>query len=384
MHRRIDRRQMLAGTAGAALALTGAGPLRAAAERPADSLALAAGKAGCRFGSAFNAAPRAAGRGSYLNPGYAALLERDCNILVPENEFKWGALRPAVNRYDFTHFDGMMAYAQAHGMAMRGHTLLWHKTKWFPQWLNDFDFGPRPASRAEDILASHIRTVTARYAGRIVSHDVVNEAVDPETGDLERTSLSRAFGSEAGLLDLAFHVARESAPGVQLVYNDYMSWEPGHETHRAGVLRLLEGFRARGTPVDALGIQSHIDMYRLDPATGLGQHDEKGFRAFLDEVTAMGYDLVVTEFDVKDHALPIDFARRDRAVADYARAYLDLLLSYPQLKDVLCWGLNDRYSWLQGFSPREDKAPLRCCPYDAEGRPKPLRQAIADAFAARA
>ena len=60
------------------------------------------------------------------------------------------------------------------------------------------------------------------------------------------------------------------------------------------------------------------------------------------------------------------------------------MLSYKQLKDVLCWGLNDKYSWLQGFTPREDKALLRCCPYDPEGKPKPLYTAIADAFTARA
>ncbi|MBO9576064.1 MAG: endo-1,4-beta-xylanase [Sphingobium sp.] len=377
----FDRRQMLTSTAGAAFALAGGGSPLLAAE--ASPVAVAARKAGMRFGSCFNAIPPAIERGSYLNPAYAALLERDCTILVPENEFKWQTIRPTADSYNFTPFDGMLAYAQKHGMAMRGHTLLWHKSKWYPRWLNSFDFGARPASEAERILTSHIKTLTGRYAGKIVSYDVVNEAIDPATGKIEETVLAKAFGSGEGLLDLAFHTARDNAPGVQLVYNDYMSWEPGNETHRAGVLKLLEGFKKRGTPVDALGIQSHIEMLKRDPASGLGPHDERGFRAFLDEVTAMGYGLVVTEFDVKDNAQPTDFARRDKAVADYARAYLDLLLSYRQLKDFLCWGLNDKYSWLQGFSPRDDKAPLRCCPYDPDGRPKPLYQTLADAFAAR-
>lgn len=370
----FTRRETLAGAAVVALAT----PLRAAAP---DGLAATARKAGMRFGSCFNAAPPAAARGSYLRPDYAALLQRDCSILVPENEMKWQAIRPSAGGYDFAKFDAMVDDAQAHGMAMRGHTLLWHRTKWFPKWLNEFDFGARPASSAEAILTSHIRTVTQRYQGRIVSFDVVNEAVAPETGVLEETSLSRAFGSAAGLLDLAFHAARENAPGVQLVYNDYMSWEPGNETHRAGVLKLLEGFRKRGTPVDALGVQSHIEMRTLDPTTHLGPHDEKGWRSFLDEVTGMGYGLVITEFDVKDNALPADIAIRDAGVAAYAGAYLDLMLGYPQLKDVLCWGLNDQYSWLQGFAPRDDKLPQRCCPYDPDGNPKPLYHAIEGAFA---
>lgn len=379
----FDRRQMLAGAAGAAIALTGgAAPLIAA--EPGSPVATAAWKGGLRFGSAFNAAPREAQRGSYRNPGYAALLGRDCTILVPENEFKWQAMRPTADSYNFAPFDGMLAYAEKHGKAIRGHTLLWHKTRWYPRWLNNHVFGARPATEAETILTSHIRTLTRRYAGRIVSYDVVNEAVDPGTGGIEETVLTKAFGDGTALLDLAFHTARENAPGAELVYNDFMSWEPGNERHRAGVLKLLEGFRKRDVPVDALGVQAHIEMYKRDPATGLGQRDEKGFRAFLDEVTAMGYGLVVTEFDVKDHVLPVDFATRDRGVADYARAYLDLILSYRQLKDFLCWGLNDRYSWLQGFSPREDGATLRCCPYDEDGKPKALYQTIADAFTARA
>jgi endo-1,4-beta-xylanase len=73
---------------------------------------------------------------------------------------------------------------------------------------------------------------------------------------------------------------------------------------------------------------------------------------------------------------------RDRAVADYARAYLDLMLSYPQVRQVLTWGLVDNHSWLQTRSPRADGLPKRPLIYDAQYRPKPLREAIADAFRA--
>jgi endo-1,4-beta-xylanase len=41
----------------------------------------------------------------------------------------------------------------------------------------------------------------------------------------------------------------------------------------------------------------------------------------------------------------------------------------------------DRYSWLEEFDPRADKTPKRGTPYDSSFRPKPLRQAIASAFA---
>ena len=251
----IDRRQMLAGTAGAAFTLaSGISPLHAANASPTSPVASAARKAGMRFGSCFNAAPRDAERGSYLNPGYAALLERDCTILVPENEFKWQAIRPSAKDYDFKRFDGMLAYAQKHGMAMRGHTLLWHKTRWYPRWLNNHDFGTSPASAAADILTSHIRTLTKRYAGKIVSYDVVNEAVDPSTGGIEQTALSKAFGSGEGLLDLAFHTARDSAPGVELG-DDKAIAHGGHFIEKGAETLLVMLAQARA------GIELvHLDM----------------------------------------------------------------------------------------------------------------------------
>ncbi len=227
--------------------------------------------------------------------------------------------------------------------------------------------------------------MTDRYRGQIHSYDVVNEAIDHDRNAPIETSLSRAMGSPEAVLDLAFHTARDQLPSEQLVYNDYMSWEPQHQKHCADVLRLLEGFRKRGTPVDALGIQSHIEIFALDPATGVGPYAERQWRAFLDEVTGMGYRLLITEFDVKDRELPADIAIRDAKVADYARRYFDLMLEYDKhLDDILAWGMVDRFNWLQAFKPaaRADGLEVRGAPYDSHYRAKPLRAAIAQAFAA--
>jgi endo-1,4-beta-xylanase len=333
---------------------------------------------GMRFGSVVGAGNAASG--SFRNPNYAKLLEADCGILVGENEMKWQAIRPSSTSYDFAQFDEMMAYAASKNLPMRGHNLLWHRPEWMPTWLENYDFGSRPATEAERLLTEHITTVCAHYRGRIKSYDVVNETVLGD-GSLSATAISRAMGGTTPLLDLAFRTARAQAPDAQLVYNDYMSWETGNEGHRSGVLRLLEGFKARGVPVDALGIQAHISIYNYDPASGnSGPRQETEWRKFLDEVTGMGYDLLITELDVNDQNLPADIVTRDNANAAYARDYLDLMFSYRQLKDVLVWGL---CSWLQSFQPlRADKLPKRPAPYDAAYQPKPLYRAIAAAIEA--
>jgi endo-1,4-beta-xylanase len=375
----LTRRGVLG--AGAALAALPLPALAQASAQAADGLNAIAKSKGMRFGSCFSWSPAGADRGSFANPKYAELLKRDCGILVPENEFKWQAIRPDAKTFNLDHFSDMLDFAEANGMAMRGHTLLWHKTQYFPKWLNEYDFGASPIKEAEKILGQHIRTLCKLYANRIVSFDVVNETVEEGSGALRTSSLSKAFGGTEAMLDFAYHTARENAPGVQLVYNDYMSWEPGNEGHRYGVLKLLEGFRKRGTPCDALGVQSHIAVTDSGSVAALVSRQEGPWRAFLDSAVQMGYKLAVTEFDVNDKALPTDEKLRDGLIAAYAKAYLEILFSYPQLRDVLAWGMTDRFTWLNGFTPRKDKTLQRATPYNAEYQPKALYGAIHDAFA---
>jgi endo-1,4-beta-xylanase len=369
----LTRRESL--TLAASVALMAASPAKA------PSLNDLARRSGRRFGSAVGWSPPGSDAGSITNPRYTALLERECALLVPENQLKWQWVRRSPGQFDFRAFDAIADYAEAHGFALRGHTLFWTPTKWYPKWLAEAHFSS--AAEAERLLIEHVRTVCRRYGTRIYSYDVVNEAVQPETGEIRDTNVTRALGGEH-FLDLMFVTAREAAPHAQLVYNDYMSWErnPVDEMHMKGVLKLLEGFRKRGTPVDALGVQSHIRLLKHWPVARIVRESEGPWRRFLDEIVGMGYKLVITEFDVNDHSAPTNIAVRDRMVADYARAYLDLMLSYPQLGDILAWGMTDRYSWLENFDPRADKARKRGTPYDEHFRPKLLRQGIASAFAA--
>jgi endo-1,4-beta-xylanase len=366
-------------------ALAAAGALGTSAATPAwgqpavPSLNALAQVSGRRFGSAVAWSPPGADAGSFTNPRYAEVLERECSLLVPENQLKWQWVRRSPTTFDFRAFDAIADYAARHGFMLRGHTLFWTPTKWYPKWLADTQFAS--AADAEKLLIDHVRAVCSRYGTRIYSYDVVNEAVQPETGRIRDTNVTRALGGKH-FLDLMFHTAREAAPHAQLVYNDYMSWERTRddETHIGGVLRLLEGFRKRGTPVDALGVQSHIRILKDEPIAQIVRESEGPWRQFLDEVVGMGYQLLITEFDVNDHSAPTDAAIRDRMVADYGGAYLDLMLDYPQLGDMLAWGMVDRYSWLNQFDPRSDGTLKRGTPYDVNFRPKPLHESMASAF----
>jgi endo-1,4-beta-xylanase len=372
------RRQVLG--SGAAL-VVGSHANAEASTWPRPSLSALARNKGLWFGSAVGAGPAGSITGSLEAPRNRALLQHECGLLVPENELKWYVLRRSgPDTMDFTGADRIAAFAKANGQALRGHTLLWHHPKWFPTWLNAYDFGVGGARKvaARDMLTQHVDALCRRYR-QMISWDVVNETIDPQDGSIRRTVFSDILGQEE-ILDLAFHTARAAAPHARLAYNDYMSWEKGNEKHQTGVLRLLEGFRKRGVPVDALGVQSHIGPNSADGVHSPGKPQEAGWKAFLDEVTGLGYDLLVTEFDVQDKSLSSDPTLRDVATAAYAQAYLEMMLDYRQTKEVLTWGMVDRFSWLQEQSPRTDRKPLRPLPYDDDYRAKPMRAAIAAAM----
>lgn len=334
-----------------------------------ESLDAVARRRGMRFGSAM-------AFHQLTDPSYCRLMRSQCGIMVTENELKWQQVEPHRGTLAFERGDALARFAADHHLLLRGHNLLWQKSKYLPDWVRQYPLGSQPRATLEHLLRDHVTREIEHYP-QVVSWDVVNETISTETGEIRDTVFTRQLGEEA--IDLCYHAARAAAPHAQLVYNDYMTWQSTSEVHRNGVLRFLEQLRKRQVPVDALGLQSHI---AAGDGHANGGPQEAAWRRFLDEVTGMGYGLLITEFDVNDGGLPADPARRDRMIADAARRYLDITLSYRQLKYVLTWGLVDKDSWLQRFTPRADGTPGRPLPFDSNYHPKPLYFAMADAFRA--
>jgi endo-1,4-beta-xylanase len=332
---------------------------------------LAAAK-GIRFGTAIGAR-------SFADVDYRALTIEQCSVVTPENAMKWPTLGPAADRFALDEADRFVAWAEKAGLDPRCHVLLWGRQDRLPGWVANHDFGSKPVAEADRIVGRHVATIARRYSRRVRSIDVVNEAIDPGTGAMRESALAKAAGGFGHLIALSFQLAREAAPSAELVYNDFMDWGSWSAKHRAGVLRLLEAMRKGDIPCDALGIQAHVNA-SANPASATRY--ERDWRLFLDEVTGMGYRLLVTEFDVDDRELPTAFAERDPLIAAYARSWCDIVLSYPQCSTFVTWGLSDKYSWLHGFLPRPDKQNKRGCLYDDALRAKPLREALAASFIA--
>jgi endo-1,4-beta-xylanase len=229
----------------------------------------------------------------YDDPAYQKAILDYCQVIVGEGGLKWIDLRPDRHIFDFTQPDRQLAFAEAHGLEMRGHTLAWHGA--MPDWTETI----ASAEEARDELVSHIHTVVGRYKGRIPSWDVCNEPIaDTPTRDapLRDSMWHRNLGRD--YIELALRTTAAADPDARLVINEYNFEQATDESRarRKAFLDLLRDLKARGAPLHAVGIQGHI---RSDTAL-----DRSGLTAFIAEIDAMGLGVLVTELDVIDKSLP--------------------------------------------------------------------------------
>lgn len=308
------------------------------------------------------------------DPALASLVADQFGMLVSENSMKWVALRPAQDSFRFDDADAMMDFAHQHHLQVRGHTLAWHNS--IPEWLQN----GAASLDVRTLLQQHIRTVVARYRGRIHSWDVVNEAIAPEDklpGGLRNSFWYQHAGPD--YLDLAYRTAREADPHARLCYNDYgVEYDnPASDTKRRLILELVRGMKSRNVPIDAIGVQAHIHAAAKDPiGTGL--------RDYLAAIHALGLEVYLTELDVnEDDIASDDVAERDRQVAATYAQLLDLALESPAVKLVLTWGVSDRRTWLNDgptHHRKQPNRPQRSLLFDPQYRPTPAFFATRDAF----
>ena len=351
---RIDRRTALRGAAlGATLALEPAVAVAASRPKP-PSMPL-----GTPIGCAVQAELLA------QDDAYRQAIIRDCDMVVTEDALKWDRLRPSRGKFDFTEGDAIVRFAQAAGLSVRGHALVFHGQ--VPPWLDTL----RTRAEAEAEMRKHITTVVGHYRGKIASWDVVNEFTDdsPERGTgLRDTIWRRLIGDN--YIEMALRTAAQADPSAQLVLSDYFLEFAGehYDSRREVMLRTAQAMVTKGVPLHGIGMQGHLYSDRVVDREAVGR--------FVREVRALGLVVLVTELDVIDQTFPADLRQRDELVAQQAFQLLDAISAAGGADAVLTWGLRDRDSWTRWHKPRPDGMPTRSLPLDDEMKPKPLHHVM--------
>ncbi|MGQ9597591.1 MAG: endo-1,4-beta-xylanase [Thermoproteota archaeon] len=260
---------------------------------------------------------------------YAETLRREFNILTTENALKFEVVHPERDTYSFNEADTIIAFAEANGMKVRGHTLVWHEQ--LPEWVRQGNYSHEEWVR---ILQDHIKTVVGKYRGRIYAWDVINEALNDD-GSLRNTVWLQNIGPE--YIELAFRWAHEADPQALLFYNDYGS--EGLGTKSDGVYNLVKSLLERGVPIHGVGLQMHVSLeYFPSP---------QSVAANIKRLNDLGLDVHVTEMDVRIR-MPVTSEELTRQAEIY-RDTLKACLSAKNCTAFVIWGFTDRYSWIPSF-----------------------------------
>lgn len=299
---------------------------------------------------------------------YSEILASEFEYAIIDGEPNWKfedfTLRPSKDTYDFANMDQVFQFADENDMPVRVQHLLWGDDKWLPDWLKQGNF------TNEELLAiikDHILTVGTRYQGKVREYTVVNEAFSRK---LETGGNKDWWGErlDTTYIDSAFTWAREADPNAILILNDF-----GNETE-GEISNLMYDYikqaKAKGIPIDGLGMQMHIDATNAPPKDKVIAN----IRRFAD----LGVKIYITEFDVNMHNFEGGDEERD---ARQAVIYKELIQACVEVGPEICpnfgfLGLTDRQSWYNGIG-LDDAEPLM---FRDDYTPKPAFFAAREAF----
>jgi endo-1,4-beta-xylanase len=312
------------------------------------------------------------------------------NTITSENVLKAEPINPRPGVYNFKPADDYVDFAEANGMFIIGHTLVWHNQT--PAWFfTDEEGNPKTHEAMVEQMRSYIETVAGRYVGRIHAWDVVNEVIDND-GSYRPTTWVKGIGDGDELVKLAFKFAQQYAPNTELYYNDFNAWRPAK---RDGIARLVRMLQKEGIRIDGVGIQGHW---------GLNFPKNEYIKAAIDTFAALGVKVMITELDVdvlpltkegqiigrvmsdpqfqleefKEFLDPYPKGLPDEIEQQLANRYAELFDIFYDRRDkidrVTLWGVHDGMSWKNGYPvPHRTNYPLL---FNRDKTPKPAFDAV--------
>lgn len=285
------------------------------------------------------------------DPTYAQLAASQFDLVTAENVMKWDTTEPSQGQFNFAPADTFMAFAAANKQTVRGHTLLWHNQ--LPAWLTE---GTWTKAQLLEIMRQHIVAEVGRYKGKIWAWDVLNEAFN-EDGTYRDTIWLRVIGPD--YIAKAFTWAHEADPKAILFYNDYNI--EGVNPKSDAVYAMAKTLRAKGVPIQAVGVQGHLSTEYDAPDS---------MPANLARFAKLGMYSAVTEADVRS-VLPMTPAKRQSQANGYSVMLASCLLEKKCISFTV-WGFTDKVQWVPGVFEGEGYAAL----WDDTYQTKPATEAV--------
>ncbi len=246
--------------------------------------------------------------------------------------FYWGSFEATQGKPDYPRLDTMARWCLAHGIAPKGHPLVWHDV--YPAW------APKEPDAAIPLLRDRTTDLITHYKDTIRVWDVVNEANSPNVATGEGAWIKR--DGPAKVVETALGWARAAGKGkpITFLYNDYRLDDAN--------VALLAQMKRDGRLPDAIGMQSHMHG---------GTWSLADVWAKCETFAQFGRPLHFTETTVlsgprrTDDTLthpPSDWlstTEGEAAQAEYVSRLYTLLFSHPAVRAITWWDLSDAGAW---------------------------------------
>ncbi|NUU78175.1 endo-1,4-beta-xylanase [Paenibacillus xylanilyticus] len=282
------------------------------------------------------------------------LLTKHHNVVTFENDMKPDYAYNADRQFDFTAEDALVQKVQDAGLDLHGHVLVWHAQS--PTWLHTAANG-EPLSREEALknLRTHVKTVVEHFGDKVISWDVVNEAMNDNPANpqdwknaLRNSGWLQAIGPD--FLEEAYLAAKEvideNGWDIKLYYNDYNDDNQNKSTAIYSMVKEINEKYAADHPgeklIDGIGMQAHYNLgTRLD-----------NVKMSLERFISLGVEVSVTELDIMAGT---NSAITEKEAKQQAYLYASLMDLYKKNSEhiprVTFWGLNDSTSWRAEQNP---------------------------------
>lgn len=305
------------------------------------------------------------------------LLKMHHNAATAGNAMKPDALQPTKGNFTFTAADAMVNKVLAEGMKMHGHVLVWHQQP--PAWMNTSTDGAGksvPLGRDEALanLRAHIKGVMEHFGGRVISWDVVNEAMNdnPSNPNNWQAALRKAPWYDAigpDYLEQAFLAAREVLDqhpewDIKLYYNDYNDDNQNKAQAIYSMVKELNEKYALTHPgkllIDGVGMQAHYNI----------NTNPDNVKLSLEKFISLGVEVSITELDIQAGSGNKQTEKEQIAQGYLYAKLMDIYKAHAEhIARVTFWGMDDRTSW------RAESSPLL---FDRDLQAKPAYYAVID------
>ena len=286
-----------------------------------------------------------------LRPGDDSVLQREYQRRFVEVfnyatlPFYWRSYEPERGLRAEVRLAAMAGWCRAKGLAVKGHPVLWHET--FPEWLGREEPMEVAARR-------RIEETVGRFRGLVDWWDVVNESLVAPEFDNAWGLHVKSVGPVAAV-DRALRLAAEANPDGTFLVNDFKI-EPELEEQ-------LAALRERGTPFQAIGLQSHMHG---------GEWTSERIWEVCETYGRFGLPLHFTELTVLSgpKEVPMTDYHRNREdwattpeeevrQAEHVERLYELLFAHPAVEAITWWDFSDHRAWMRAPAGllRKDMSP---------------------------